>query len=91
MRKLILCLLITYFPAISAALAENTAWQRAKNTADDIIYAGKDRTFYCGFSLSLLYSFAAEGWYGWCDAGGTQVTSDNTDKRINPTPRCKLS
>ena len=71
MRKLILCLLITYFPAISAALAESTAWQRAKNTADDIIYAGKDRTFYCGFSLSLLYSFAAgsDGMGYWMRVG----------------------
>ncbi len=48
MRKLTLCLVIFFLPATSAALAESTGWRRAKNTADDIIYAGKDRTFYCG-------------------------------------------
>ena len=32
----------------SASLAESPGWKRAKNTADDIIYAGKNRTFYCG-------------------------------------------
>ncbi len=30
------------------ALAESPGWRRAKNTADDVIYAGKDRTLYCG-------------------------------------------
>ncbi len=30
------------------AFAESPGWRRAKNTADDIIYDGKDRTFYCG-------------------------------------------
>ncbi len=32
----------------SMVLAESPGWRRAKNTADDVIYAGKDRTFYCG-------------------------------------------
>lgn len=30
------------------ASAESPGWRRAKNAADDIIYAGKDRTIYCG-------------------------------------------
>ncbi len=30
------------------AFAESSGWRRAKNTADDVIYDGKDRTFYCG-------------------------------------------
>ncbi len=30
------------------ALADSPGWRRAKNTADDVIYAGKDRTLYCG-------------------------------------------
>ncbi len=32
----------------SMVLAESPGWRRAKNTADDVIYSGKDRTFYCG-------------------------------------------
>ncbi len=32
----------------SAAIADSPGWRRVKNTADDIIYAGKNRTFYCG-------------------------------------------
>ena len=31
------------------AFAESSGWRRAKNTADDVIYDGKDRTFYCGW------------------------------------------
>ena len=48
MRKLILCSLVLFIQVTSAALAESPGWRRAKNIADDIIYAGKDRTFYCG-------------------------------------------
>jgi deoxyribonuclease-1 len=32
----------------SDAAADTPGWRRAKNTADDVIYAGKDRTLYCG-------------------------------------------
>ncbi len=32
----------------SMVLAESPGWRRAKNTDDDVIYSGKDRTFYCG-------------------------------------------
>jgi len=33
---------------IPTVYAESPGWRRAKNAADDIIYAGKDRTLYCG-------------------------------------------
>ncbi len=39
--------LLIYLLAVDA-LAESPGWRRAKNTADDVIYDGKDRTFYCG-------------------------------------------
>ncbi len=32
----------------AVAVAESPGWRRAKNTADDVIYQGKDKTFYCG-------------------------------------------
>ena len=49
MRKLILLsLVVSLLNVAPAAFAENRGWRRAKNTADDIIYAGKDRTLYCG-------------------------------------------
>ena len=49
MRKLTLLLLVvSLLSVVPAAFAESPGWRRAKNTADDIIYAGKDRTLYCG-------------------------------------------
>jgi len=49
MRLLILLsLVIAFLNIASAAHADTPGWRRAKNTADDIIYAGKNRTFYCG-------------------------------------------
>ncbi len=72
MRKLILLsLIVSLLNAVPVAFAESPGWRRAKNTADDIIYAGKDRTFYCGFSLSLLYSFVAgsDGMGYWMRVG----------------------
>ena len=49
MRKLILLFIVVSLPnVVPAAFAESPGWRRAKNTADDIIYAGKDRTLYCG-------------------------------------------
>ena len=52
MRKLVTCLvllllLLLLLAAASPAYA-SSGWSRAKNVADDIIYAGKDRTLYCG-------------------------------------------
>ncbi len=49
MRKLTLLLLVVSLLSIPLiASAESPGWRRAKNAADDIIYAGKDRTLYCG-------------------------------------------
>jgi len=49
MRKLILLSLLAFLLNVApAAYAESPGWRRAKNAADDIIYAGKDKTFYCG-------------------------------------------
>jgi len=49
MRKLILLsLTISLLSVPFVAFAESPGWRRAKNAADDIIYSGKDRTFYCG-------------------------------------------
>jgi len=49
MRNLILLLLAVFFlHIVPTAFAESPGWRRAKNAADDIIYAGKDRTLYCG-------------------------------------------
>ncbi len=49
MRKLILLLLVVFLLSVPlVAFAESPGWRRAKNAADDIIYAGKDRTLYCG-------------------------------------------
>ena len=42
-RSVLVLLLVT-----GITLAETPGWRRAKNTADDVIYAGKDRTIYCG-------------------------------------------
>ncbi len=47
MRMLLLCLVILLLAATSPAFA-SSGWSRAKNVADDVIYAGKDRTLYCG-------------------------------------------
>ena len=45
----LLCgLLLGILLAPQIVLAESPGWRRTKNTADDIIYAGKDRSFYCG-------------------------------------------
>jgi Endonuclease I len=31
-----------------ASAAEAASWRSAKNTLDDVVYAGRDTTFYCG-------------------------------------------
>ena len=49
MKMLIVPLLVlSPLNVVPAAFAESPGWRRAKNAADDIIYAGKDRTLYCG-------------------------------------------
>lgn len=49
MKKLIfLSLVLSLLNVPLVASAESPGWRRAKNAADDIIYAGKDRTLYCG-------------------------------------------
>ena len=49
MRKLILLLfVVSLFSVPLIASAESPGWRRVKNAADDIIYAGKDRSLYCG-------------------------------------------
>jgi len=49
MRKLNLLFLVVFLLSLPLiASAESPGWRRAKNAADDIIYAGKDRTLYCG-------------------------------------------
>ncbi len=39
------CIFLSLLLVSSIVLAESPGWRRAKNTADDVIYAGKDRTF----------------------------------------------
>lgn len=41
-------LVIAFTTLTVAAFAESPGWRRAKNVADDVIYQGKDKTFYCG-------------------------------------------
>ncbi len=52
MRAHFLALCLLAVPALAlvtvSAPAWSDGWKDAKNTADDVIYAGKDRTFYCG-------------------------------------------
>jgi len=51
MKKQILPVLSLFLLSLSmvpVAFAESPGWRRTKNAADDIIYAGKDRTLYCG-------------------------------------------
>lgn len=49
MKKPILLLIVVFLLSVPLiASAESPGWRRAKNAADDIIYAGKDRTLYCG-------------------------------------------
>ena len=49
MRTLVTLSLIVSLLSVSfIAFAESPGWRRAKNAADVVIYAGKDRTLYCG-------------------------------------------
>ena len=48
MRKMSLCVSAVLLIILLPVPALSDGWKDAKNIADDVIYQGKDRTFYCG-------------------------------------------